>query len=168
MLLAGTIISGRKEDGRAKPINLRFMKTITLYRPVGLKELVLIAAADFKGFPPRLSWQPIFYPVLNQAYAEQIAFEWNIHDEASGYCGIVTRFSISESSFRKYQPQNVGGTGHDELWVPAEELAAFNQNIQGKIEVVKTFLGEKFVKPEDPGLAEIIISLQRVDNPRQL
>lgn len=133
------------------------MKTITLYRPTGLKELLLIAATDFKSFPPRLSWQPIFYPVLNQEYAEQIAFEWNIHDEASGYCGIVTRFQISESLFQKYEPQNVGGTNHDELWVPAEELEAFNQNIEGKIEIVKTFLGEKFVQPEDPVLAKLII-----------
>lgn len=138
------------------------MKTVTLYRPVGLKELVLIAAADFKGFPPRLSWQPIFYPVLNQEYAEQIAFEWNTHDEASGYCGIVTRFSISESLFLKYEPQNVGSTNHDELWVPAEELAAFNQDIQGQIEVVKTFLGEKFVKPEDAVLAELIVRYSQV------
>ncbi len=133
------------------------MKTVTLYRPVGLKELILIAATGFKGFPPRLSWQPIFYPVLNQEYAEQIAFEWNTNDEASGYCGIVTRFSISEALFLKYEPQNVGGTGHDELWVPAEELEALNQDIQGGIEVVRAFPGEKFVRPEDAELAELII-----------
>ncbi|SDG77801.1 ADP-ribosylation/crystallin J1 [Chitinophaga filiformis] len=137
------------------------METVTLYRPIGLKEFILIAAADFKSFPPRLSWQPIFYPVLNQAYAEQIAFEWNIHDEASGYCGIVTRFSISKSFIEKYEPQNVGSTNHDELWIPAEELEVFNQHIQGKIEVVSTFLGEKFVTPEDPVLAEMIISNSR-------
>ncbi|SHM99839.1 ADP-ribosylation/crystallin J1 [Chitinophaga sp. CF418] len=134
------------------------METTTLYRPIGLKEFLLIAAADFKSFPPRLSWQPIFYPVLNQAYAEQIAFEWNTHDEASGFCGIVTRFRIDSAFVEKYEPQNVGSTGHDELWVPAEDLEAFNQHIQGKIEVVKAFLGEKFVKPEDPVLAEMIIS----------
>lgn len=138
------------------------MKTVTLYRPTGLKELMLIAAADFKSFPPRLSWQPIFYPVLNQEYAEQIAFEWNTHDEASGYCGIVTKFRISESVFQKYEPQNVGGTNHDELWVPAEELETFNENIYGKIEIVKTFLGEKFVKPEDPVLADLIIRYSHV------
>lgn len=139
------------------------MKTITLYRPTGLKELMLIAATDFKSFPPRLSWQPIFYPVLNQEYAEQIAFEWNTHDEASGYCGIVTQFKISESLFQKYEPQNVGGTNHDELWVPAEELETFNQHIHGKIEIVKTFLGEKYVTPEDPVLAKLIIHYSHVD-----
>jgi hypothetical protein len=37
-----------------------------LYRPVGPKELVLIAASGYREFPPRLPDQPIFYPVLNQ------------------------------------------------------------------------------------------------------
>ncbi|WP_431215309.1 hypothetical protein ACQ86N_11730 [Puia sp. P3] len=41
------------------------MKTIKLYRPVGLRELELIQHSGWKGFPPRLEWQPIFYPVLN-------------------------------------------------------------------------------------------------------
>lgn len=37
-------------------------KTTVLYRPVGQKELDLIAASGFLGFPPRLPGQPIFYP----------------------------------------------------------------------------------------------------------
>jgi len=35
-----------------------------LYRPVGPKELELIAASGYRDFPPRLPGQPIFYPVL--------------------------------------------------------------------------------------------------------
>lgn len=132
------------------------MKTVTLYRPIGLQEFLLIAGTGFKDFPPRLSWQPIFYPVLNQQYAEQIAFQWNTKDKGSGYCGIVTRFIISEALFRQYDVHNVGGEIHNELWVPAEELEAFNQDIQGKIEVVRTFIGEEYVAPEDAVLAEMI------------
>ena len=51
------------------------MKTIeltTLYRPVGPKELELIEQSGWKKFPPRLSEQPIFYPVMNEEYAIQI------------------------------------------------------------------------------------------------
>jgi hypothetical protein len=33
---------------------------VILYRPVGPKELVLIEAAGWKEFPPRLPEQPIF------------------------------------------------------------------------------------------------------------
>ncbi|MEJ5138021.1 MULTISPECIES: hypothetical protein [Acinetobacter] len=43
-----------------------------LYRPIGLFEYQLIAKSGFKNFPPRLYWQPIFYPVLNQKYAEKL------------------------------------------------------------------------------------------------
>jgi len=49
------------------------MPTVTLYRPVGPKELALIEASGWRAFPPRLPEQPIFYPVLNEDYAIQIA-----------------------------------------------------------------------------------------------
>jgi hypothetical protein len=48
-------------------------ETTILYRPTGEHELALIAESDYSAFPPRLSWQPIFYPVLFEEYAAQIA-----------------------------------------------------------------------------------------------
>ncbi|WP_118974158.1 ADP-ribosylation/crystallin J1 [Taibaiella koreensis] len=130
------------------------MKTRTLYRPVGMKELERIAALDWRGFPPRLSWQPIFYPVLNQAYAEQIAEDWNTEDSFSGYCGVVTRFDVDALYLEQYAVHHVGGDGHDELWIPAEELETFNRHITGRIEVVKVFTGSQFVLPEDQALKQ--------------
>lgn len=132
------------------------MKTITLYRPVGMKELRLICESSYKAFPPRLEWQPIFYPVLNQAYAEQIALEWNTRDAFSGYCGIVIRFAIYEAHFLKYAVQNVGDGMHSELWVPAEELPAFNQNIAGSIEVINAFFGPQYTQPDDQVLQNVL------------
>lgn len=44
-----------------------------LYRPVGTAELELISSSGYKKFPPRLPEQPIFYPVLNEKYAREIA-----------------------------------------------------------------------------------------------
>ena len=132
------------------------MKTVTLYRPVGIKELELIHSSKWKEFPPRLYWQPIFYPVLNQSYAEQIAFEWNTKDEFSGYCGIVTAFELKEEHYARYAVQNVGGVLHSELWIPAEELDSFNQNIVGEIFIVKVFRGLHFKEPENDGLARIL------------
>src|SRR5438876_11188013 len=58
--------------------------TTTLYRPVGPKELALIAASGFREFPPRLPEQPIFYPVLSEEYARQIAKDWNVPASGSG------------------------------------------------------------------------------------
>lgn len=119
-------------------------KTIKLYRPVGKKELDLIAESDYKAYPPRLSWQPIFYPVMNFEYAAQIAKEWNAEDEFSGYCGFVTAFDIDADYVSKFEVQNVGSFQHNELWVPSEELQKFNNHIQGKIEVVASFYGAKY------------------------
>lgn len=69
-----------------------------LYRPVGLKELQLIVESGFTAFPPRLAQQPIFYPVLNFTYAEQIAERWNTTDALSGYVGFVTEFEVNDAS----------------------------------------------------------------------
>jgi hypothetical protein len=68
------------------------IETIVLYRPVGPQELALIEQSGFREFPPRLPEQPIFYPVLNQEYAAQIARDWNVR--ASG-AGFVTRFAMT-------------------------------------------------------------------------
>lgn len=113
--------------------------TTVLYRPVGPKELALIEATGFREFPPRLPDQPIFYPVLNEAYAIQIARDWNVR--ASG-AGFVTRFHVSTRFLEKYVPQVVGEKMHAELWVPAEELADFNRHIVGLIEVTARFGGK--------------------------
>lgn len=122
------------------------MKLKTLYRPVGERELELVAASGFRRFPPRLDWQPIFYPVLNQAYAEQIAREWNTDDAFSGYAGHVTAFDLPEDYLAQFPVQVVGGDIHEELWVPAEELDNFNDHIQGSIRVVISFYGDKHNK----------------------
>jgi hypothetical protein len=112
---------------------------ITLYRPVGQKELDLIRESSFRAFPPRLSWQPIFYPVLNEEYAVQIARDWNTKDEASGFVGYVTRFQVRAEYLERYPVQTVGATMHQEYWIPAEELPELNQNIVGGIEVIAEF-----------------------------
>src|SRR5437899_9260482 len=110
--------------------------TVSLYRPTGPKELALIEAAGFRAFPPRLPEQPIFYPVLNEEYATQIARDWNVKASGVGY---VTQFRVRKEFAAKYPVQTVGGSTHQELWIPAEDLTAFNQNIVGEIEVIAEF-----------------------------
>ena len=115
-----------------------------LFRPVGIFELKLIKESQFKSFPPRLEIQPIFYPVLNEEYAVQIAKEWNTRDKASGFVGYVTRFEVDDEYVAKFERQIVGAKMHEELWVPAEELDEFNSHIIGLIEVTQTFYGDQF------------------------
>lgn len=112
------------------------MKTTTLYRPVGPKELELIEASGWTAFPPRLPDQPIFYPVTNEPYAIQIARDWNVPASGAGY---VTRFEVDAGYLEKFPVQTVGGREHTELWVPAEELEEFNRHIIGNIVVTQRF-----------------------------
>jgi hypothetical protein len=114
-------------------------QTTTLYRPVGQKELNLIVESNYKTFPPRLEFQPIFYPVLNEEYATHIAREWNTKDQASGFIGYVLRFHVRSDFLNKYEIQKVGSATALEYWIPAEELNTFNENIVGKIEVISIY-----------------------------
>lgn len=110
--------------------------TITLYRPVGPKELALIRDSGYSAFPARLPDQPIFYPVLNEEYATQIARDWNVR--ASG-AGFVTHFRVSTAFLSRYEVQTVGSRLHQEYWIPAGDLDGFNRNIVGLIEVIAAF-----------------------------
>jgi hypothetical protein len=112
------------------------MTTTTLYRPVGPKELALIAASGYREFPPRLADQPIFYPVLNEEYATQMARDWNMKASGSGY---VTRFQVTRAFLERFPEQVVGAAIHRELWIPAEDLAEMNRNIVGLIKVIAEF-----------------------------
>lgn len=89
-------------------------------------------------FPPRLEHQPIFYPVTNEAYATQIARDWNVKESGSGY---VTEFDVESAYVSRFEIHTVGSSQHQELWVPAEELDDFNLHIVGKIRVISEFHG---------------------------
>ena len=115
-------------------------ETIIMYRPVGPKELELIVASGYRAFPPRLPEQPIFYPVLNEEYANDISRKWNARDYGAGF---VTRFRVQKDFAAKYPVKIVGDSTCQELWIPAEELPDFNANIVGLIEVIAEFKSDK-------------------------
>jgi len=108
----------------------------TLYRPVGEKELTLIRDSGWREFPPRLPEQPIFYPLLEEEYAVQIARDWNTRDGGTGY---VLRFQVDSDYLAQFSVETVGSRIHRELWIPAEQLEQFNRHIVGAIEVVQEF-----------------------------
>ena len=123
--LLGEIHRGRQENPDG---------TTTLWRPVGPVELELLRATDMRAWPPRLPDQPIFYPVLTEGYARQIAAEWNIAASGKGY---VTRFRLPTSFARRYPTCQAGGRDKLELWIPADDLNELNRNLIGPIEVVE-------------------------------
>ena len=113
-------------------------ESVTLFRPVGQQELELIQESGNTKFPPRLPAQPIFYPVLSEQYAVQIARDWNAKYN-DPKCGYVTRFRVRKSFLDRYEPKTVGSSAHQEYWIPAEELEEFNNNLVSDIEVLAEF-----------------------------
>jgi hypothetical protein len=74
-----------------------------------------------------------------EAYATQIARDWNVKDPASGHRGFVTRFRVLAGLMARYDPKQVGAAVHREYWIPADDLHELNQNIVGLIEVIAEF-----------------------------
>lgn len=114
-------------------------ETVTLFRPIGPEERTLPEANGWKSWPPRLSHQPIFYPVTNEEYAREIASKWNVPDSGHGY---VTRFHVRRQFMERYDTHQVGAAHHVEWWIPSDDLDELNANIVGPIEVVATFSRE--------------------------
>ena len=150
-IVGGIVVGATGEDGLpvewlqsrealpAWPVATDQDQLVTLYRPVGPKELALIEASGWRAFPPRLAGQPIFYPVLDEAYAIQIAREWNARDPSTGSRGYVTRFRVRRAFLERYPVRTAGSRQHREYWVPAEELDAFNASLVGPIDVIHRF-----------------------------
>jgi hypothetical protein len=109
---------------------------VILYRPIGPRELALIEASGWRLFPPRLPEQPIFYPVLNEEYAREIARRWNVRDSGAGF---VLRFAIDKAYIERFDVHQVGSRIYTEYWIPADELDNFNDNIVGAIELIESF-----------------------------
>ena len=114
---------------------------VTLFRPTGPTELGLVRESGYKRWPPRLDWQPIFFPVLNEEHAVQIARDWNAKDPGTGHRGYVTRFRVRRSFLDRYEVHRVGARVHEEYWIPAKDLEKLNDNIVGVIEVIAEFDG---------------------------
>lgn len=108
---------------------------------MGQQELDLVVDSGFRKFPPRLPTQPIFYPVLNEEYATQIARDWNAKQN-NPKVGYVTRFRVRTDYLDQFEIHTVGARIHKEYWIPAEELEEFNANIIGNIEVISEYRGE--------------------------
>lgn len=115
------------------------MNTVTLWRPVGPKELELLRLSGMKAFPPRLPDQPIFYPVTTVEYARDLAMAWNRKRDGGGW---VTKFEVLKDYLDGFEPQVAGGSARQEYWIPAGDIGAFNAAIVGIIEVVEEYPSE--------------------------
>jgi hypothetical protein len=78
----------------------------------------------------------MFYPVLTEAYAVKIARDWNMPASGAGY---VTRFAVLSSFLDAFEVQSAGGAAHQDYWIPADDVPAFNAGIVGRIEIIAVF-----------------------------
>jgi hypothetical protein len=56
----------------------------------------------------------------------------------------VTQFEVNDVYIGEFEVHSVGSRIHQELWVPAERLDEFNNNILGLINVVESYYGDQF------------------------
>lgn len=57
----------------------------------------------------------------------------------------MTEFEVNDEYIKRYKVQCVGDNCHQELWIPAEELKNFNDNIIGVIQIKEAFYGDKYM-----------------------
>jgi len=120
------------------------MKTVTLYKTIGEKEMVLIAENNFKMFPHGLENEPVFYTFLNEEYATERALKFNTTNVSGNYLAFVTEFIITEEEYLKYDGESITSKVDSKLCVPIEYLERFNKAIIGKIKVINLFVGKNF------------------------
>ena len=111
----------------------KFMSLVLRHQPqrIGLA-LDAAGRADIAELPAR------FIEVTNEAYAIEIARDWNVPDSGVGH---VTRFDVQAAFMARYETHQVGAAHHTEWWIPAQELEALNDHVVGLIEVTRTFDG---------------------------
>ncbi|WP_372390823.1 ADP-ribosylation/crystallin J1 [Xanthomonas sp. NCPPB 3582] len=110
--------------------------TVTLHRPAGPEEYALVRDSGFRRWPLPLPEQPLFYPVTNRRYAEQIASHWNVKHSGVGH---VAQFAVRATFVEPCAIEEVGGTHHTEWWIRAEDLNALNNDIVGLVDIIGRF-----------------------------
>ena len=84
-------------------------ETVTLYRPIGMREMTLLRDAGWRAFPPRV-----------------------------GGAGFVARFTVAAAFLQSSRPQSDDVLPMDYV-IPAGELPKLNEHLAGPIELIEAF-----------------------------
>jgi hypothetical protein len=110
-------------------------ETVTLYRPIGMREMTLLRDAGWRAFPPRSRGQPSLCMLTDQTEARQIAREWLV---PVGGAGFVARFTVAAAFLQRAEPQSDDVLPMDYV-IPARELGRLNEHLSGPIELIEAF-----------------------------
>jgi hypothetical protein len=105
------------------------VERIILFHAVGSDELELIKRSGWTQFPSRSREEPLFYPILTEEYATQVAREAYVEVDGVGW---VTKCAVSTEFLRKYDVQEIGALYQREYWIPAAELADLNRHLASR------------------------------------
>ena len=107
----------------------------TLYKAVSEEELSTLEVLGFREWPPQRSDQDLFCPTASESYARELA----------GFIGAsqhkqmrLVRFHVTEDCLAEFMFQRSDDDDEDagEWLVPAQRVAALNQGMVGRIEVL--------------------------------
>ena len=118
----------------------------TLFYLVTQQELNQIVKFNYKKIPPRDNPQNMFYALLNGSYAEQLAYDWNIETETQSNIVHVVSVDLPTEYLEQFLVQSIATDFESELWILTTELENFNQQIIGRVKLVKSFLGNRLIK----------------------
>ncbi|HPH22281.1 MAG TPA: hypothetical protein PLW32_00250 [Chitinophagaceae bacterium] len=118
----------------------------TLFYLVTQQELNQIVEFNYKKIPPRANPQNMFYALLNGSYAEQLAYDWNIETETQSNTVHVVSVDLPTDYLEQFLVQSIATDFESELWILTTELENFNQQIIGRVKLVKSFLGNRLIK----------------------
>lgn len=115
-------------------------ETVPLYRPALPTELAGLRDHGFSKWPVLPREQPLFFPVGDERLADAAAKTWT---EEHGTTTYVTRFRVRSRLVNGGKSDQVRSVGEDEWPVAVQDVNALNQNIVGKIEVVREFRAQR-------------------------
>ena len=110
-----------------------------LYQSLTPAQFAAVIRSGWRQFSADSAEQKFFYPKCRLAYAEMIARMFNVAHYSAAY---VVQFRLPLCFLQRYQIQSIAYEEHQEYRIPTADLAAMNQHIVGRIEVVSAFWQE--------------------------
>ncbi len=108
------------------------MELQTLYRPVGSNELAWIIRSGWTRFPARLIKEPVFYPIIDDAFIAQKPVQKLRHADRAA---CIIRFHVIKDYLSKHAVNHVDADMHTEVHLSPDAIDELNNNIIGLIEI---------------------------------
>lgn len=110
----------------------------TLWHPVNPSELRLIEESNWSLLPTGIENRPVFYPNVELVDKIRQTTLWAPRHQDDGYEGHIIELDVFVPFFNQYD-RNDGTVNQKEIWVPAQDLALFNDRIRRPLRLAQSF-----------------------------